>query len=157
VGGKPTCKPFTYGGHDRRMGAAASAAKTIGNGVEVKTSLIPNAGKGLFSGPHRAFLKGEFITGYSGKVITRAQADRARNHNPRLASHMRATGDKRHIIDGDRIVHAGKGGGSFVNEGPGINAKFENVGNKVYIVATTNVAPNTEILVNYGADFEWTP
>jgi hypothetical protein len=154
IGGKPTCKPFTYGGADRRM-AAAAGAKTIGNGVEVKASLLPGAGLGLFSGANTAFLKNEFITAYSGKTITRAQANRARNHNPRLASHMRATGDRGFIIDGDRIVHAGRGGGSFVNQGPSINARFENVGDKVFLVASQNVPPQTEFSVNYGADYQW--
>jgi hypothetical protein len=153
--GRPTCRPFTYGNADRLLGAAAGAAMTIGHGVQVKPSNIPTAGLGLFSGPRKAFLKGEIITEYCGRVITRLEANERRRRDSRLASHMRATGDHRYIIDGLRNPRDGLGGGSFANQGPGINAKIINVGDKVYLMATKNIPNNEEVLVHYGADYVW--
>lgn len=153
--GRPTCRPFTYGNADQLLGAAAGAARTIGDGVQVKASTIPTAGLGLFSGPRKAFLRGEIITEYCGRVITRAEANERRRRDPRLASHMRATGDHRYIIDGHRNPRDGSGGGSFANQGPGINAKIVNIGDKVYLMATKNIPKNEEVLVHYGNDYVW--
>lgn len=47
-------------------------AATVGNGVFVATSIIPDSGRGLFAGKN--FKKGELVTEFYGYVITKKEA-----------------------------------------------------------------------------------
>jgi histone H4 len=134
----------------------AAAAPKIGSGVVVRQSIIPNAGLGLYAS--RGYRKNEIVTEYSGEVIERAVADKRRLENSQSASHMRATGDRRYIIDGLREPVAGRGGGSFANqalEPADNNVVFKNVGDKVLLVAKQTIPKGREVFIHYGSDYVW--
>lgn len=135
----------------------AAAAPTVGHGVSVRPSRMAGGGKGLFA--DRVFAKGDIITRYSGRKISRSEADRLRREDAGNASHMRKTGDQRFIIDGLREPVVGRGGGSFANQAHGPadanNAKFHNVGGGVVLVATKPIRRGGEVTIFYGTDFVW--
>ena len=130
----------------------------VGNGVEVKQSLIPDAGKGLFATV--AFDKNDYITEYDGFYMSK---DEARSLSPRKTTHFR-TADSDTVIDGfkDPMRAVGHGGASFANDGkrPGSNnSKFKRVWDskfvvyRVFLVATERIEPGDEILVSYGNNY----
>jgi SET domain-containing protein len=151
--GRPECKSPPRRNEDAWIRDARSAS-TIGNGVAVKKSTIAGGGLGLFA--TRPFLQGDIVTGYAGRELTRAEADRMRRADPAKASHIRKTGDQRYVIDGIRRPQDGRGGGSFTNHSDEPNCRFQNIGAKVYLVARTNIHKGEEMFINYGRDYIWT-
>lgn len=126
-------------------------AAVVGRGVEVRPSTLgPQAGNGLFA--TIPFVSGDVITLYDGTRLR----DRA---------HARSQPKQTHIVHKDgtyvsglRRPVAGRGGGSFVNDGGTrrANAVFWNAGpawnNDVYLRVRAGgvIRPGEEILCSYG-------
>jgi hypothetical protein len=144
------------------QGAAAPPPQgltTVGDGVTVKYSDIPNAGYGLFA--NRAFRTGEFITLVEGRRVL-ADVD-ARKASLVEARRFISRGDG-FVVDGFRNPRAarGKGGGAFANDcrgsGKPCNAKVLRrrdpdapTMNILVLQATRPIAKGDEILISYGA------
>ena len=117
---------------------------TIGNGVEVRQSGIPNAGFGLFA--CKDFQKNEYITLYDGETMTRATA-----WKQKCVSHM-AT--KEGItVDGLKVPIIGRGGGSFANSSMSVrtaNAEICAWLGYLLIKSKQSIMKGEEIKVFYG-------
>ncbi len=119
--------------------------------LEVKTSQIPNAGKGLYT--KVAIAKGERIIEYTGKVTSWKDADHMDGDNPFI---FYVTDD--YVIDGSKMKNAIA---KYANDARGLtkvrglsnNSEFEEDGTKVYIVATKDIPAGSEIFVDYGPDY----
>jgi SET domain-containing protein len=141
---------------------------TIGDGIEVKQSSIPESGNGLFA--TRDFNEGEIITTYDGETIDFKTAGELRKQGK--ASHIRTLVRMSICVDGfkDPADAHRKGGGSFCNDAnysgdtAGVskyqnNAKFS-VENSAkdpreicYIRALKDIKSGEEIFVSYGRDY----
>lgn len=134
---------------------------TVGCGLSVRMSLIPNAGAGLFA--EQCFRRGCLITEYVGSqsLIWKEQARREAQQDPARASHWRGL-DSGWVIDGLRIPVIGMGGGSFANDGrsnQANNARYvellaaNGVDSRVFLRATRDIRAGEEILVSYGRSY----
>jgi hypothetical protein len=148
---------------------------TLGSGVDVRPSTIPNAGNGLFA--TRVFAQDEPITGYSGQLV-RWTAVRKRPSSE--VTHVRSVIAMTWAVDGlyaengTRItdVHEqrrGRGVAAFANDsrGANVNAVFDFADSKknsdpfaldpqeriVFLRATRAIAADEEIFVSYGQDY----
>ena len=128
---------------------------TIGDGVEVHASNIPDAGDGLFA--TRAFLPGEVVTGFSGTLM---QYPEARTLND--PSHTRTLVLGYLVVDGARKPQVGLGGGSFANDGGHTlvpnNCAFKTIETTpglptLVLVALGLIETGAEILVSYGRSY----
>ena len=119
------------------------ALATVGHGVEVALSTIPNAGRGLFAS--EAFGRGAYITLYDGETITRKEALKRR------LTHM--AGREGVVVDGLKEPIRGRGGGSFAN-GTALtrdaNASIVAWLGLLVLRARRDIAAGEEILVSYG-------
>lgn len=130
----------------------------VGNGVEIKPSLIEGAGNGLFA--RVAFDINDYITEYDGECIDRSEA---MSLPADQTTHFRS-------IDSDRVISGfkdpneaiGRGGASFANDTrsqDGNNSMFEQVWDnklathRVFLRATSRIEPGDEICVSYGRDY----
>jgi hypothetical protein len=121
-------------------------------GLEVKTSNIPNAGKGLFAA--REFKKDSVIGVYAGEVLTLAQ------HSARHGANKHDHGPYS-IQVGNRIVDAAcrRGLMSLANGSKSMaraNARFvDNIrpSGGINVKATKRIRSGQEIIVYYGADY----
>jgi SET domain-containing protein len=118
--------------------------------LEVKTSTLPDAGKGLFT---KIFIpKGMLITEHVGKITSFKKADYEDN-NP-YVFYVTAN----HVIDAREQLDAAA---RFANDARGIkrivgftnNAKYIVIDKRVFITATKNIQPNEEIFVGYGKEY----
>jgi len=134
---------------------------TVGNGVVVLPSTIPFAGVGLFA--TRNFKKNEIITGFSGEIIDRKEADKRRKLG--LDTHIRDL-DKPYVyIDGFKTIEEsfGKGGAQFANDALDNelnNAVFykrygtdSNPIPSIWLKAKRDIKSGEEIFVSYGKDY----
>jgi hypothetical protein len=114
----------------------------INNGIfelEIKESLIPNAGLGVFT---KEFIKkGEIIGEYTGARID-------------------SDGNYTYILDNGKCIDAAGFPRCFVammNDSIGTqflrNCEFIEKGCKVYAIATQNIPEDSELYVSYGVDF----
>lgn len=86
---------------------------TIGNGVSIQPSWVPNAGNGLFA--NRNFEKNELITELEGThIYSKAVVDAMKQQG--FASHIRSVSIGYHYIDGNVPIQQGKGGAAFAND-----------------------------------------
>jgi hypothetical protein len=143
---------------------------TIGNGVEVKLSNLPNAGRGLFA--TRDFAFGDLVTEYDGEVIDAAEANARKAAN--ASTHIRSAGPQHAFIDGLHVPdEAWRGGASFANDPVGqpdllntvlyqyrpttavvgVNRAGSHVLERVYLKAKKVITAGQEIYVDYGRDF----
>lgn len=128
----------------------------VGYGVEVKSSDVAGGGNGLWATWY--FLKGQIITYYEGRSLSREEALARQAEDPRNTTHFLSIGHHE-IIDGlrDPATAVGCGGASFANtvvKRPGlINAKFVKRGQHavtyMVLVATRDIQPGEEIYVAY--------
>jgi len=118
--------------------------------LEIKTSTIPGAGKGLFTNVFIA--KGTRIVEYKGTVT----AWDVVKDDPTNAYIYFVKPN--HVIDArDHPKMMAR----YVNDAKGLvrtksrtnNAQFQNDGLRVYIIATKNIAAGEEILVEYGKKY----
>ena len=136
---------------------AEKPAATIGNGVEVKESMLADAGRGLFA--QRDFSKGSIVTEYAGTKL-RDKFDAARcfpqthiNHCS-AAFHGQLSNDI--YIDGICDPIPGSGGGSFANHQAkqDCNADFAVIDGNVFLKATKHITTGDEIYVHCGTDLD---
>ena len=140
--------------------AAVAEIATVGNGVLVRPSTIPDAGNGLFA--DRDFAKNELITEYEG--VEEAEAD-AKRKQPRDITHHITRKDSRSIHGlKDPTQAVGRGGASFANdprEASRCNARYfwrpdpatSGTTNKVFLKATKDIRKGDEIFVSYGKGY----
>jgi hypothetical protein len=120
----------------RRQRFAKPFFATVGDGVEIRRSNIPQAGNGLFA--TRRFEAGDPITIYEGQLITHKQAQELTRQ--RLHTHVRSHIAHRWDLDGSRLADGtpitepleqmrGLGGGAFINhiDEARVNATFDHV------------------------------
>jgi uncharacterized protein len=123
----------------------------LDNQLTVKTSTIPNAGKGLFT--KKPIAKGTRITEYQGKISTWKDAD----HDEGMNAYIYFV-NRNHVIDakGNKTAFA-----HFANDGVGYkrikgvknNSEYVVEKKRVFIVAIKDIQPGEEILVGYGKDY----
>lgn len=135
---------------------------TIGNGLEIKKSLIEGAGNGLFA--TRDFKKGEIITIYEGETINREKADELARKG--LDSHIRSLCLLRTAIDGIKNPKEafGKGGASFCNDASyqtdfqnnskfAVNVDRHTGKNTCFLKALKDIYEGDEVFASYGNDY----
>lgn len=119
--------------------------------VEVKDSLLPGAGKGLFA---KVFIpKGSHIVEYKGKITTWKDVEDNDGNNGYIYFVKR-----HHVIDASRHKSAFA---RYANDARGLkrvkgitnNAEYAEDGLKVFIVAKKNIPAGAEILVEYGKEY----
>ncbi len=123
------------------------------NFLEVKTSKLPNSGKGLFT--KRDIKKGERIVEYLGEVITEKELDkRAENDIYGYAFYI----SSKKCVD---AYYTPKELARYANDAAGIgrvkgirnNSIYEIWKNRGWIKATRNIKAGEEIFVSYGAGY----
>lgn len=123
------------------------------NFLIVKKSLLPGAGKGLFT--KVAIKKGTRIVEYKGRLQTWKEVKDQDGHNGYLMYISRTV-----VINALPVT---KTLGRYANDAMGLtrvdgvrnNAEYISEGSRCYIDATRNIKPNEEILVGYGREY-WT-
>ena len=121
--------------------------------LEIKRSLLPNAGKGLFT--KIAIKKGARIVEYRGTIRLWKDVRHLDGYNGYLLRLSRT-----HAIDAQPL-RSGKG--RYANDAMGLarvmglrnNAEYLIYGDRCFIEATRNIEAGEEILVSYGRAF-WT-
>ena len=119
--------------------------------VEVKESVLPGAGKGLFA--KELIPKGTRIVEYKGKISTWKEVDDDDGNNGYIYYVKR-----HHVIDASRYANSLA---RYANDAKGLrrvtgitnNAEYVEEGLKVYIKSRKNIPAGTEILVEYGKDY----
>lgn len=117
----------------------------------IKRSLLPNAGKGLFT--RVDIKKGDRIVEYAGRRRKWKDVKHLDGHNGYLMRLNRTT-----AIDA-KPLNSGKG--RYANDAMGLtrvaglrnNAEYLIYGNRVFIEATRNIRKGEEIFVSYGKEF----
>ena len=119
--------------------------------VEVKASILPGAGKGLFS---KEFIpKGTRIVEYKGKITTWKEVDDNDGNNGYI-----------YYIKRNYVIDASRYGGALARyandarglkrvKGIGNNAEYTEVGLKVFIESVKDIPAGAEILVEYGKEY----
>jgi len=118
--------------------------------LKVKTSTIPQSGKGLFVTVDVP--KGAIITEYTGRRVTWADVEDDAD-NPYLY-HI----DDENVIDASNDL---KSFGRYANDAAGFtrvpglknNAEYEEVENRVFIKAKTHITAGSEVFVAYGKGY----
>lgn len=119
--------------------------------VEVKVSVLPGAGKGLFA--KELIPKGTRIVEYKGKISTWKEVDDDDCNNGYIYYVKR-----HHVIDASRHANSLA---RYANDAKGLrrvtgitnNAEYVEEGLKVYIESRKNIPAGSEILVEYGKDY----
>lgn len=119
--------------------------------VEVKESILPGAGKGLFA--KELIPKGTRIVEYKGKISTWKEVDDDDGNNGYIYYVKR-----HHVIDASRNANSLA---RYANDAKGLrrvtgianNAEYVEEGLKVYIESRKNIPAGSEILVEYGKDY----
>ncbi len=118
--------------------------------LKIKTSTIPQAGKGLFTTVD--IEKGTIITEYTGRRATWAEVEDD-TENGYI-----------YFIDDQNVIDASsdlKSWGRYANDAAGLtrvkgvknNAEYYEEDNKVFIKAKTTIPAGAEIFVSYGRDY----
>lgn len=119
--------------------------------VEVKESVLPGAGKGLFA---KEFIpKGSRIVEYKGKITTWGEVE----HNDGANGYIYYV-KRNHVIDASRTPSALA---RYANDARGLqrvkgirnNAAYVEEGIKVYIESRKDIPAGEEILVEYGKEY----
>lgn len=144
----------------------------IGDGIDIRNSKLPNAGRGLFV--TRRYAAGDPVTEYDGEVISHHEA--AQRQQLGEGTHI-ATLESRHTaVDGRGLTanDKGRGGGSFANDGRDLykaNVFFlkddmkrfqEGTGRtglvtsaRLFLVAKRTLEKDEEVYVSYGNGYQW--
>lgn len=118
--------------------------------LEVKTSGLPNAGKGLFTKVH--IPAGTDIVEYTGVITTWKEISHDWDNG--YIYYM----SRNHVINAKPHVHALA---RYANDAAGIekvkhlknNCVYKRKGKKIFIHAVKNILPGEEILVEYGKEY----
>jgi len=125
--------------------------KLLENKVEVKESVLPGAGKGLFA---KEFIpKGSRIVEYKGEITTWKEVDDNDGNNGYIYYVKR-----NHVIDASRRTNALA---RYANDARGLkrvkgvtnNSMYTEEGLKVYIESCKDIPAGAEILVEYGKEY----
>ena len=119
--------------------------------VEIKVSVLPGAGKGLFA--KKSIPKGTRIVEYKGKITTWKEVDDNDGNNGYIYFVKR-----HHVIDASRYSSALA---RYANDARGLkrvkgirnNAEYTEVDLKVYIESVKDIPAGAEILVEYGKEY----
>ena len=119
--------------------------------VEVKESILPGAGKGLFA--KEPIPKGTRIVEYKGKITTWKEVDDDDGNNGYIYYIKR-----HHVIDASRHTSALA---RYANDARGLqrlkgttnNAEYVEDDLKVYIESKKDIPAGAEILVEYGKEY----
>ena len=118
--------------------------------LEVKKSVIPEAGKGLFTS--KPVKKGTRIVEYRGKITTWKKAKLDPGDNPYIFYVNRV-----HVIDAKpsraKARYANDASGLSRVKGITNNSRYIEDGVKVFIEAKKDIPAGSEILVGYGKDY----
>jgi len=119
--------------------------------LKVKTSTLPKCGKGLFT--KVLIPKGSLITECKGKITTWKEVDHDDGNNLYIFSVS-----KNHVIDAngntsDFAHFANDASGLTKLQGVRNNAQYVVKKKIVFIEATKNIEPNSEIFVGYGKEY----
>lgn len=121
---------------------------TTSKNLSVKRSTLPGAGKGLFT--KTLIQKGDKIIEYKGKVTSWKDADHKDGKNLYIfydnRNHVIDAGNNKDILA--RYVNDARGLGKV--KGINNNSAYVSKNKRIYITATRDIAPGTEILVGYG-------
>ena len=117
----------------------------------IKRSSIPSGGNGLFT--KKLIRKGERIIEYKGRKTTWKDVDHREGKNGYIYFMTRT-----HVLDALTYT---KSLGRYANDARGIgrkkglfnNTAYIDVGLKVFIDATVDIPPGSEILVGYGKEY----
>jgi SET domain-containing protein len=119
--------------------------------LKVKTSVIPEAGKGLFT--KKPISKGAKIAEYKGKITTWKEVD-DKNGSNRYIFYVK----RDYVIDANRRK---KALARYANDARGVkkikgitnNARYVQDGLRVFIEAKEDIPADSEILVDYGREY----
>ncbi len=119
----------------------------------VKTSILPSAGKGLFT--NKLILKGQKIVEYRGEIINWKEYERRVNQD--RAGYLLYINKKRCIDAFDAHQYKAR----YANDAKGLsrikglknNAVYEIHGDKGFIVATRDIQVGEEIFVSYSKEY----
>uniref|UniRef100_A0A7S0LDV9 SET domain-containing protein n=1 Tax=Coccolithus braarudii TaxID=221442 RepID=A0A7S0LDV9_9EUKA len=132
----------------RRKGLLAAPRRWWAHGIEVRQSLIPNSGDGLFA--TRGFAAGETIGEYYGQVLTLLQAHRLEHRDYLMGGFgINAHVDARFAMDAPA---------RYINDHfdqTKLNARFEKLKPKrrALAVATRDIRAGEEIYASYGETY----
>lgn len=123
--------------------------------LKVKKSRIPRAGLGLFTTSR--IRKGDLIVEYKGESLTWNDAKKRYGKKVNQAPYLYFV-SKANCIDAARTEqelarYANDAAGKSRVRGLKNNSIYKNFRGKPFIVATRPIPRNTEILVDYGADY----
>jgi len=121
----------------------------------VKKSKIPGGGNGLFTTSN--IQKGDLIVEYKGKKRTLEQCKKLYGEKLDKAPYLYII-SKNNYIDAQYTINEL---GRYANDANGLiqvkglknNAEYVNIKGRPYIVATKNIKPLSEILVDYGNEY----
>lgn len=119
----------------------------------VKKSILPNAGKGLFT---KKFIpKGTKIVEYKGRITTWKEAEPNKNKGENKYIYYVK---RNHVINAEPYK---KALARYANDARGIarvkgitnNAEYDEKGLKVFITSTKDIPAGSEIFVDYGKEY----
>lgn len=121
----------------------------------IQESLIPYAGKGLFTDSD--IKKGEIVVEYTGEKLTWAECEKRNNEQEGVNGYFFFI-SKNNCIDAQNTPESL---GRYANDAqgykrvPGLknNAEYQIIKGKPYIVAKKNIKAGEEIFVSYGKEY----
>ncbi len=121
--------------------------------LHVDESTIAGAGKGLFAS--KPIKRGEIVAEYWGNLITEEQA--SAQYAAGGGTYLYRTHDGR-VMDAEPVdeciaKYANDARGASFQPGLINNVRFEERAKKVLLIASRNIHPGDEILINYGRDY----
>lgn len=121
----------------------------------VKKSRIPGAGKGLFTTSR--IRKGDLIVEYKGEKMSWANCLKRYGNDIDQAAYLYYV-SKNNCIDAqftpnELARYANDANGYNGKKGLKNNSEYTNVKGVPYIIATKNISPGSEILVDYAGDY----
>ncbi|MBK7964796.1 MAG: SET domain-containing protein-lysine N-methyltransferase [Bacteroidetes bacterium] len=141
-----------------KISKKAKSTLVDSNGVvKIKTSQLPNAGKGLFALVE--FKRGDIVCEYEGEIVTWAECERRSNEGHEGYAFFMTNNL---CVDAYFTPWAF---GRYANDARGVgrvnglrnNAQYEikrrDGVQKVFIVATRTIQPGQEVFVHYGDDY----
>jgi SET domain-containing protein len=109
---------------------------------EIKKFLVKRSQSGLGLFANNLIKKGEFIIQYTGKLLTREQA------NERGGKYLFEI-NSRWTIDGSERQNVAR----YINHSCRPNCEVEIIGKKIKIVAIKNIQPGEELCYDYGKEY----
>ena len=131
---------------------------TVGNGLDVRITRIPNSGRGVFA--NRNFTQGEIITLYFGHAF--GEAHRKLLQREGRGTHAKPIDFKHRYLDGVKRVFMGMHAGQLLNQGtPGacncdwatLELRSNNAERILAIRAIRDILAGEELYISYGKKY----